>query len=97
MTDQRKQFEEWFASQQGIAYDGMWSFAWAAWQAAASQYQPAEHDVADQISKWMWNTFKNSAYSFAAFMTAVVISITCFGVFIAQAVSVALRTRGGEG
>ena len=39
----RDAFEKWFQGEQGVPYDGMWSFAWAAWQAAtASQWQPIE-------------------------------------------------------
>lgn len=49
------------------------------------------------LGEWLWNTFKNSSYSLAAYMSAFVISLTCFGVFIAQAASFALQTRGGEG
>lgn len=36
IKDERKAFREWFEGEQGVAYDGMWSFAKAAWMARAA-------------------------------------------------------------
>ena len=36
IKDEREAFREWFEGEQGIAYDGLWSFAKAAWLARAA-------------------------------------------------------------
>lgn len=44
IKDEREAFREWFEGEQGVAYDGMWSFAKAAWMARAALGAPSVPD-----------------------------------------------------
>ncbi len=44
VKDERAAFREWFEGEQGVAYDGLWSFAKAAWLARAALGAPSVPD-----------------------------------------------------
>ena len=45
VKDERAAFREWFEGEQGVAYDGLWSFAKAAWLARAALGAPSVPDA----------------------------------------------------
>lgn len=48
--NQREAFEKWFQGEQGVPYDGMWSFAWAAWQAATAMERESCAKVCEEAT-----------------------------------------------
>ncbi len=50
----REEFEKWFLGEQGKPYDGMYSFAKAAWQAATER----SAKVCDDYASSRWDLYK---------------------------------------
>ena len=48
--NQREAFEKWFQGEQGVPYDCMFSFAWAAWQAATAMERESCAKVCDHYA-----------------------------------------------